>query len=184
MLSRPARKITRRGLWLPLLLLSFHTAQAAVQGEAGETSSTAVTTITLTLEPNIQISNVSDIELNVTDRSQDISIEERICVRGNVGSRYSMTAAGQDGGQNPFPLRTNTNDVIAYELYFRGDLRQDNLDRLSPGDNSPFYAMQTNNQDCNGDDTAAMTIIFRSEQLLGAAPGVYTGFLTLTVAAE
>lgn len=166
------------------LLLGVGPGFAAIQGELGEAESSAVTTITLTIEPNIQISNVSDIELGVTDRSQDITFEERICVRGNVGSRYSVIAAGQDGSNNPFQLSTQTGDIIPYELFFRGDLSQTTTEQLSPGEASPFYAMQTGAQNCDGDNTAAFAIIFRAEHLRPAAPGIYSGFLTLTVAAE
>ena len=165
-----------------LVLIPVH-AGAAIQGDLGETS-TAVTTISLNVEPNIQISNVSDITLDVTDRRQDIEFEEQVCVRGNVGSRYSVTAAGQDGSQTPFQLQTATGDSIAYEVYFRGDLSQSTKDQLFPGQASPFYQMETQIQNCDGDDTAAFTVLFKSDDLLTAEPGTYSGFLTLTVAAE
>jgi hypothetical protein len=166
------------------LLFATQWAMAAVQGDQGERESTATATITLNIEPHIQISNVSDIVLEVTDRSQDVNFDERICVRGNLGSRYHVIAAGQDGSQNPFQLTTDAGDSIPYDLFFRGDLSQTTSDQLNPGEASPFYAMQTGAQDCDGDGTAAFTIVFRSEDLLPAKPGVYSGFLTLTVAAE
>ena len=159
-------------------------SHAAIQGQASDDASTAITTITLAIEPSIQISNVGDIALDVTDRNQDVSYEERICVRGNLGSRYNVVAASQDGSQSPFQLSTESGERIIYEVYFRGDLAQPEEDRLYPGKASPYYAMQTNNQNCDGNDTAAFTIIFRSAQLLPAVPGIYSGFLTVTVAAE
>lgn len=165
-----------------LLLSPFITA--AIQGVASHNESTAVTTITLTVEPSIQISNVGDIALDVSDRNQDVVYEETICVRGNIGSRYSVTAAGQDGGQNPFELNTETGNRIGYELYFRGDLTNNNSDKLFPGENSPFYQMVTSNQNCDGSDTAAFIIMIKSEDLLPATPGIYSGFLTVTVAVE
>ena len=157
---------------------------AAIQGQTADDSSTAITTITLAIEPSIQISNVGDIALDVTDRNQDVSYEERICVRGNLGSRYNVIVASQDGSKSPFQLSTESGNKIGYEVYFRGDLAQPEQDRLFPGKASPYYAMQTNNQNCDGNDTAAFTIVFRSEQLLPAVPGIYSGFLTVTVAAE
>ncbi|MCW8194023.1 hypothetical protein F6455_04400 [Proteobacteria bacterium 005FR1] len=178
-------RLLRHCSTLPIVaLLAGSSAWAAVQGELGNAESTATTTITLSIEPHIQISNVSDIELEVADRSQDISFEERICVRGNLGSRYHVIAAGQDGSENPFQLLSELGDTIPYELFFRGDLSQTTGDQLNPGEASPFYAMQTVAQNCDGDDTAAFTVVFRSENLLPAQPGVYSGFLTLTVAAE
>ncbi|MGI1678245.1 MAG: hypothetical protein K6L75_05915 [Cellvibrionaceae bacterium] len=165
-------------LWLP------SKAIAALQGEAGALKSTAVTTIRLSIQPNIQISNVSDIELEVADRSQDVVFEEGICVRGNTSSRYNVTAAGQDGNSQPFSLVTPTGDTVNYEIYFRGDLTQSNKDPLLPGEASPFYPMPIAATDCDGDNTAAFTVIFRSSDLLPAEPGIYSGFLTLTVAAE
>lgn len=166
------------------LLLAGHSAIAAIQGEQGDVESSAVTTITLSIEPHIQISSVSDIVLEVADRSQDVSFEERICVRGNVGSRYQVIAAGQDGAQNPFQLATESGESIPYDLFYRGDLSQTNSDLLAPGEASPYYSMQTRAQDCEGDETAAFSIVFRAENLRPAPPGVYSGFLTLTVAAE
>ena len=172
--------------WAMYLVLPMMTpkAYAALQGERGAETSSAVTTISLNIEPNIQISNVSDITLDVTNRNEDIQFEERVCIRGNIGSRYSVTAASQDGSQNPFQLQTDTGDTIAYEVYFRGDLAQTTTDQLQPGQSSPFYSMQTQVQDCAGDDTAAFTVLFKSADLLPAAPGSYSGYLTLTVAAE
>lgn len=174
---------------LPVLLLAALTlwcsfALAVLQGERGAESSTAVTTISLNIEPSIQISNVSDITLDVTNRNQDVQFEERVCIRGNIGSRYTVIAAGQDGSQNPFQLQTPTGDSIGYELYFRGDLSQTTNDQLFPGQPSPFYEMQTQVQDCDGDDTAAFIIFFKSTDLQIAEPGAYSGFLNLTVAAE
>lgn len=169
---------------LGCLLLAATPALAAIQGELADAESTAVTTITLTLEPHIRISSVSDIVLEVADRSQDVSFEERICVRGNVGSRYSIIAAGQDGGQSPFRLAMDSGENLSYEVFFRGDLSQTTSDMLAPGEASPFYRMQSGVQDCDGDETAAFTIVFRADDLRPAKPGVYSGFLTLTVAAE
>ena len=165
-------------------VLAALNANAALQGETGAESSSAVTTISLNIEPNLQITNINDITLDVTTRDQDITYEERVCIRGNTGSRYSVVAASQDGSQNPFQLTTDAGDVIGYEVYFRGDLSQSNTDQLFPGQSSPFYTMQTQVQNCNGDDTAAFTVLFKSTDLQVAAPGVYSGFLTLTVAAE
>ena len=168
---------------LGALLLAW-TCTAAIQGEQSAESSTAVTTISLTIGANIQISNVDDISLQVNDRNEDVRYEERVCVRGNIGSRYSVTAASQDGSQNPFQLRTAIGETITYDLYFRGDLSQTNTDQLFPGQPSPFYQMETQVQNCDGDDTAAFTVLFKADDLRRAAPGVYSGFLTLTVAAE
>lgn len=165
-------------------LLVCQPINAALQGERSTDSSTAVTTISLSIEPNLQISNVDDINLNVSNRDEDVSYEERICIRGNIGSRYFVTAASQDGSENPFQLGTTAGDTIPYDVYFRGDLTQGNTDQLFPGQASPLYNMQTQTQDCNGDDTAAFTILFKSSDLQFASPGTYTGFLTLTVAAE
>lgn len=167
---------------LALLLAGF--SQGALQGEPGETQSNAVTTITLSIEPNIQISNVSDIQLDVTDRSRDISHEERICVRGNVGSRYSVTADNQDGSKAPFTLTTGTGEEIDFEVYFRGDLSRATGDQLFPGERSPFYTLSKSGVECDGDNNAAFTVLFKSDDLLPAEPGIYSGFLTLTVAAE
>jgi len=169
---------------LGLALFTCVGAQAVIQGEPGEKESTAVTTITLNIEPSIQISNVSDIELDVTDRNQDIRHEERVCVRGNIGSRYSVIADGKDGSAQPFSLNTNSGDTIAFDVYFRGDLSDPVGDQLNPGERSPFYDMQSSAQECGGDDTASFIVVFKSEDLLPAEPGVYSGYLTLTVAAE
>ena len=167
-----------------LALLSTQPAYSAIQGEISATESTAVTTITLSIEPNIQISNVSDIVLDVTDRSQDVQFDESICVRGNVGGRYSIIAAGEDGGNSPFQLTSGAGDTIGYQVYFRGDLTRIAGDRLSAGEASPFYEMKSQTRDCDGDNTAAFVIVFKSDDLLPAEPGIYTGFLTLTVEAE
>ena len=164
--------------------MAFTAANAAIQGERGDESSTAVTTISLNIGANIQISNVDDIVLQVNNRDQDVQYEERICIRGNVGSRYSVTAASQDGSQNPFQLRTSVGETIGYQVYFRGDLGQANTDQLFPGQPSPYYEMQTQVQNCDGDDTAAFSVFFKSNDLQIAKPGIYSGFLTLTVAAE
>ena len=135
----------------------------ALQGERDAESSTAVTTISLNIAPSIQISNVSDITLNVSNRNEDARFEEQVCIRGNLGSRYSVTAASQDGSQNPFELQTTTGDSIGYQVYFRGDLGQVNTDQLFPGQASPYYSMQTQVQDCSGEDTAAFYRVYQKD---------------------
>ena len=180
----PLRTILAQGLLGSALCACAALSWAALQGEQSAESSTAVTTISVSIGANIQITNVDDITLQVDNRYADLEYEERVCIRGNVGSRYSVTAASQDGSPNAFSLQTATDDSITYEVYFRGDLSQDNTDQLFAGQPSPFYEMQTQVQNCDGDDTAAFSILFKSADLVDASPGIYSGFLTLTVAAE
>jgi len=44
--------------------------------------------------------------------------------------------------------------------------------------------MQSSAHECGGDDNDSFIVVFKSEDLLPADPGVYSGYLTLTVAAE
>lgn len=172
-------------LSLSALLLCVPLAHSALQGDAAANQSTATTTITLAIEPNIQISNVSDLVIDVTDRSKDVEIEESICVRGNTGGRYSVTASATDGGNAPFQLQSEKGDNINYQVYFRSDLKlSGSKDQLIPGQRSPYYDVQSESRDCNGDDTAAFIIIVTAAEMREAEAGIYTGLLGITASVQ
>jgi len=169
---------------LSALLLTMPLAHSALQGDTTATESTATTTITLAIEPNIQISNVSDIVIDVTDRNSDVEVEESICVRGNTGGRYSVSASATDGGNAPFQLQSENGDNISYQVYFRGDLTNGGRDQLIPGQRSAYYDVQSGSSDCDGNNTASFIIIVTADEMRNAEAGIYSGLLGLTASVQ
>ena len=153
-------------------------AQAAQQGKLGE-NSTASYTISLAIQPSMEINTVSDIALNISDRSIDATFSKPFCVRGNTPNKYTLVASGANQGNNAFVLRNANNAELRYYVSFRGDLKSTTFDNLSPGVPSRIYSVQSRGSIC--DSSTEFKVTFRSMDLETAGSGLYTGSLTLLV---
>ncbi len=171
------------GVLVALLSLASKQGYAVEQGEPGE-DSTAITTISISILPNILITNVRDIFIDVADRTSDVSFTQDFCVTGNTGTNYFLQASGSAGDGSPFELLNTEGERLPYEFFFNGDLNQ-NIDvPLDSGVDSAPYELQNLSLSCDGAPNAQFTILLRSEDLLLAPAGLFSGSLSLTVAAE
>ena len=165
------------------LLFFVASANAAEQGEWGETS-TAYTTIQISILPNILITDVTDIVLDINDRTQDVVFTQEFCVVGNTNADYVLTASGATGEGSPFELIGEDNTVLPYEFSFNGNLAQPVDVPLEPGIESVPYELENVGIDCNGSPNARFSVKFRSEDLILSPAGLFSGAVSLTVATQ
>ena len=165
-----------------LLLAPF--SFSARDGGVGATS-TGEIAIRLELNQGIQISNLQDIQINVSNQAEeDIVISQRFCVRANQEGRYTITAVSDASGSQPFSLYSRDQDQINFELYFRGNLSLDVADRLYPNVSSREYNLEKTGINCNGQNNAELSLRMPADQINNASSNEYDGFLNLTVAIE
>lgn len=160
-------------------------SMAATQGELGPESS-AVNRITLIIHPSLQITNVDDITINVSERDQDALHTEEVCVRGNSGASYSVLAhtGGAGAGESEFLLRNQDQQGLGFEVRYRANLSAATGEVLRPNTRSRLLPSAQTDAACEGGNSAAFDLRFSANQLSTANPGVYTGLLTLTVVTE
>ncbi len=160
-----------------------NTGLAATQGEPGR-ETTAINRITLIIHPSLQITNVDDITINVSQRNEDALHTEEVCVRVNGGSSYFVTAHTDDAAEPQFLLRNQDDQSLAFEVRYRSDLNESAGELLQPNVNSRLQSSPQAQASCEGGSSAAFGLKFPATQLSTAQPGVYTGLLTLTVVTE
>ena len=78
---------SRHCVFAAALIVAANTSFGATQGELGR-ESTATNRITLIIHPSLQITDVDDITINVSQRDKDAVHTEEVCVRGNSGASY------------------------------------------------------------------------------------------------
>jgi hypothetical protein len=164
-------------------LFLFSNAYAVEQGELGE-ESTAYTTIQITILPNILITDVTDIVLDISDRTQDVVFIQEFCVAGNTNGDYVLTASGAAGDGSPFELFGEDGAILPYQFSFNGDLSQPVDVPLETGIESAPYGLESVGLDCNGAPNARFTITFLGEDLVLSPAGLFTGAVSLTVATQ
>ena len=157
---------------------------SARDGQAGATS-TGEIAIRLELNQGIQISNLQDIQINISNLTEeDVIIKQRFCVSANQAGRYTIEAVGEGGGSQPFSLYSPDQDAISFELYFRGNLSHAVADRLYPKVSSREYNLEQSGLNCNGQNNAELSLRIPANQINNAIGSEYDGFLNLTVAIE
>lgn len=166
------------GLLLCLLCVLPRLASALEEGDLG-TNSVSRFSISLTIQPAIEIDTVTDILLNITDRSVDSEFSQEFCVKGSTPSKYFIVASGSTEGSDAFVLRNAEGDALPYYVSYRGDPSSTNYDPLTPGVASRDYDVLNRDESC--ESASAFKITFRSQDLTRAGSGLYSGALTLLV---
>ncbi|XOV90070.1 MAG: hypothetical protein ACFHX7_09335 [Pseudomonadota bacterium] len=161
-----------------LLVISLH-SQGATDGRAG-INSNARFSISLTIDPSIEIITASDISISIRDRSRDASFTRQFCVTGTAAGKYRVIASGRaDPESNRFLLVNRENDTLPFDVSFHGTAESERLDPLYPDVPSPVYDVQNRETGCDG--TTYFNVTFRREDLAAASSGLYSGSLTLLV---
>jgi hypothetical protein len=164
---------------LVLAALIFSSPFVGAESSRPDKQSNARVTISLSILPSISIETASDLNFDIDRRDIDASYEEFFCVKGNISTRYSITAQGNSGSNDDFFLRNQTNDILRYSVGYRGKQDVSQYDRLSPGEPSPVYSVPKGKEPCDGQPN--FNIQFKAEDLESAESGLYSGALTLVV---
>ncbi len=164
--------------FVALLLVTAPVAWGAESGKAGETS-TSRFTITLALQPTLEIRTATDISINIEDRQRDVTYQQPFCVRGTIDTKYSVTASGDTGGDGRFVLVGSDGESLPFSVAYLGNPGASSTDPLVDGIASPTYSILPTGNDCNG--RTYFVVTFLSEDLLDAGSGLYNGSLTFLV---
>ncbi len=159
-----------------LMLFGSGCCTADVSGERAKTSDDIIR-ISLEILPSIKIDAVGTINLQILNRDVDTSFTSALCVSGNVGGKYRITAFGDATNSNRFELSNDEGNRLIYFVAYRGTPDHD-FDDLNPGEASPVYDLQAADS-C--DDNQSFKITFRASDLSLVESGLYTGHLTLLV---
>ena len=160
-----------------LLLVMPCMALSAEDGQEADTSDGSIR-VSLSILPSIRIDTVTDINLRIVNRDIDTTFAEYLCITGNFGGKYTITAHASNESPDNFSLSSEEGQELPYFVAYRGNPQQNAYDELRPGIPSPTYDL-INEESCN--DQNSFKITFKSEDLGRVDSGLYTGNLTLLV---
>jgi hypothetical protein len=162
-----------------ILFLMFFcgSTPGATNGQLGRTSEDIIR-ISLQISPSIRIDTVKNINLRIADRSVDTNFTEELCITGNFGGKYKVTAYGSNNGVDSFTLAGAEGGELIYYVGYRANLQSPEYDNLLPAIASPTYSLSSE-ESCSGQQSFKIT--FRTEDLNRVNSGLYTGHLTLLV---
>jgi hypothetical protein len=170
---------------LPLISLFICTQAMAARDGQIDTESSGEISVRLEIKRGIQISNLEDIQISVSNQAnEDIVLTEAFCVRSNEVGSYSIAVVSDQVGSSDFSISSADRDQINFDLYFKGDMSDAVGDKLSPNSSSRQYALEPTGADCDGSNNAEISLQIPAEQINSAKSSEYDGFLNLTVAIE
>ena len=165
-----------------LLLLSLQAAclpaAASVAGSL-DRDSTARFSISLALQPSLEIRTASDITINIQDRTVDTTYRQPFCVRGTADAKYTLTAYGETAGGGRFALQGADGQLLPFTLEYLGNLAESRPDELEPDTPSQVYSILPFGQDCG--DKTWFVVTFESDDLRDVGSGLYSGSVTFLV---
>jgi hypothetical protein len=170
------------------LVSSFNfAALAATDGTLGETSTGSVD-INLTIPDQFLVSGLNDFNFGSWDGAAgDEVLTDTLCVYGNTGSTYKITASGvaDSSGTTAFAVGAAGVSDVAYEVNLNDNATNTGTDHtLTHGDEQAAVAnLDTSSQNCSGGANATLTVTFPEANLQAAEAAAYGGTLSLTVAA-
>lgn len=172
------QRLYRSAAVLITLMSVPQAALAATQGGVGLSSSGSLN-ISVEVAPQVTLSGLEDIQLNISDTSSDSAYSDGLCVQGSGASNYYVVAQGSgDNGQ--FALSDNQGNSLDYDVSYT-TLDASQQESLLHGQRSSSYRL---NRQCNDGDNSAITVNLPSQNLQQAQAGRYSGTLTLTISAE
>jgi hypothetical protein len=156
-------------------------AFAAQDGLLGATSQGDLE-ITLTIDPLVQISGLTDIQLGTYTGGADITGVDNLCVYSNTGG-YEITATGDGGTGSEFELNGTGHDV-PYTVEWADSAGAGTGSPMTSGTVLPGQGGTFTTPDCGGGNNAQVIVTVNSTDLLAAPAQAYAGVLTLLVAPQ
>lgn len=158
---------------------AFDSAISAPTGGQPGRQSEDIIRISLQISPSIRIDTVDNINLRIVDRSIDTNFTEELCITGNFGGKYNVTAFGSNDNSDDFMLTNVEGGELIYFVGYRANLQSLQYDELQPAQPSPTYDLIAE-KTCS--DQQSFKITFKANDLSRVDSGLYTGQLTLLVA--
>jgi hypothetical protein len=169
---------------LTLTLTPFTPAFAATQGKVGN-SSVATSQISLTILPETVNNKASNIQFDSDSYSQ---ISSGFCTSNFNTDLYSISAQGS-GNNGEFVLKDGQQNQLDYDVAYKYQGRSfDSLsDKKEIGIKNPKYFQNNNHSNlsvnCLDADKNRLKVSLKDQQNKANSSN-YTGFLTITIAAE
>lgn len=167
------------------VLLASTTALATNDGALNTASSGGDLDINVTIQDQIQISNLNDIDLGTYSGSGALTGSDSVCVYRNGAGNYSMTIDGGSSGgavdaaaAGAFTLQNATADEITYTVSY--DSAAMTANTAATG----LTGAHTTSPNCSSGTNKTVEVAITEAELQAAKPGAYVGTLWLTVAAE
>ncbi len=155
---------------------------AATQGSVDETGSTGTLDITLTVDPLVMVSGLSDITLQTVNDDDLQGVVNTVCVYSNTSSGYLVTASSANETGTTFRLKDGGTNYIPYTVTWNDD--NDDL-ALDEGVQSEAQTnANSTTTDCSSGDgsNASITVDVTGANILLVPSGTYTDTLTIIVA--
>ena len=134
----------------------------------------------------VRITNLSDVDFGtIANLQADSRRSQNICLYSNsAAGGYSVVAWGSGAGST-FSLADGPSS-LAYDVEWSGQSGQSAGATLSPNVALTGQTSSATHQFCNSgpSTSASLTIILRAAELSRARQGIYSGTLTLLIAAE
>ncbi|MFM1848286.1 MAG: hypothetical protein RL417_1760 [Pseudomonadota bacterium] len=129
---------------------------------------------------DLMVTISSDISLGTWTGVGDKESSVGVCVYNSGGSGYSITASGSGGG---FSL-TGTGGSIVYGVSFSDTGVSGTFAELTNGSSRSFSGADESSSNCGGSSNAGVRVTVSEAALGAAAPGNYSGTLTLVLTAS
>lgn len=134
----------------------------------------------------VRITNLSDVDFGLVSNLQSDALRsQNVCLYSNgAGGLYSVTASGSGAG-SAFAL-SNGASTLSYEVQWSSQSGQAAGTSLTPNVAVTGQSSAATHQFCNSGPaaSASLIVILRSSALSQAREGLYSGSLSLLIAAE
>jgi len=164
---------------LSLTLAPLSPAFASSQGKLGSSSS-ASSQISLTIQPETVNNGASDIQFKNDSSSQ---VSSGICTSNFDTDIYSISAKGS-GNQGEFTLENGEQEKVSYDVAYK--YQGQSFESLNDRKGSKYFQNKRDNQTaagCFDAENNRLKVSLNDKKNL-AHNSNYTGFLTITIAAE
>lgn len=167
------------------VLLASTSALATNDGALDNLTSVGDLDISVTIEDQIQISDLDDIVLGTYAGSGALTGSDAVCVYRNGSGNYSMSIDGGNNagavdaaGEGAFKLQNADSDEIIYTVKY------DSAAMTAATAATGLSGAHTSSPNCSSGTNKIVEVDITEAELQAAKPGAYVGTLWLTVAAE
>lgn len=122
---------------------------------------------------DVQITDFDDLTFGSWSGSGDLEQSDQLCVYNSASANYKISATSPSGN---FKMNDGGN-LLSYEVRFQGS--SGGFVQLSYNSPTAFTAANTSSQTCGGGTNSTLKVTVTESALSAAAPGSYSGTITL-----